>query len=490
MTGNTTHLSRPEDEKSELSEFGGKASEINSDIDSNDTANFSEKNEYISDEPELPGWPVLSKDAHYGYAGRFVELATRNSEADPAAVLVTFLGRFGVECGPNPILMVGDTRHYARIFSVIVGASSKARKGTSGKPVKRLFEITNDLLNELGIDPKTWTPARHSPGPLSSGEGIVHAVRDPQYEFKINKRTNIGENVMVDQGVEDKRLFVLDEEFASALSCIKREGNILSSIIREAWDNGTIDLLTKTSKTSTTGAHLGICAHITMAELHHKLNDTEALNGFANRFLWTNARRNKIVPFPEPMPEGPLKLLQKQLIDIINHAHSLDEIKLSAEAKIIWGNVLYQELSKDHHGLYGTIINRGEAQVIRIAMLYALLDQESLIMPVHLKAAYAVWKYCEASARLIFSNRQANPLAEKIINALKAGPMSRTDLHNFFSRKITARDLNAALTELNSQGKILSEKIKGKGRPIARFNLAPEVESRDDLNNDALSFDF
>jgi hypothetical protein len=37
--------------------------------------------------------------------------------------------------------MVGYTKHHARAFGVIVGSSSKAIKGNSGKPVKRLFDF-------------------------------------------------------------------------------------------------------------------------------------------------------------------------------------------------------------------------------------------------------------------------------------------------------------------------------------------------------------
>ena len=61
---------------------------------------------------------ALDQNALHGLAGKVVNLATRNSEADPAAVLATFLTRFGVEVGPRPVLMVGDTKHYPRIFVV------------------------------------------------------------------------------------------------------------------------------------------------------------------------------------------------------------------------------------------------------------------------------------------------------------------------------------------------------------------------------------
>ena len=55
--------------------------------------------------------------------------------------------------------------------------------------------------------------ASTSPGPFSSGEGIIYAVRDAMEKWDEKK----GEMVTADPGIVDKRLFVLDEEFAGAL---------------------------------------------------------------------------------------------------------------------------------------------------------------------------------------------------------------------------------------------------------------------------------
>ncbi|MBI4512277.1 MAG: hypothetical protein HY698_21770 [Deltaproteobacteria bacterium] len=42
--------------------------------------------------------------------------------------------------------------------------------------------------------------------------------------------------VVVDPGVDDKRLLVIETEFARVLQVHTREGNTLSDIIRQAWD--------------------------------------------------------------------------------------------------------------------------------------------------------------------------------------------------------------------------------------------------------------
>ena len=404
--------------------------------------------------------PKLNNKALYGLAGYFVALATDKSEADPAAVLITFLTRFAVECDSSPYLMIGDSKHYARIFSIIVGASSKARKGTSGKPVGRLFEFPKECSQYNHVI------AKSTPGPLSSGEGIIYAVRDKKEEWNARE----GKYQIEDPGVEDKRLFIHDEEFASALSCTKREGNILSTIVRCAWDNGSIAPLTKTSKISTTNAHIGICSHITQYELDKKMNDTEAFNGFANRFLWCHSHREKLVPFPEPIPDEEIQYMQKVLLETFSKVQNIERMAIDDKAKEFWIDI-YPELSREHPGLAGTIINRAEAQVIRLSMIYALLDGNNQIGEEHLKAALSLWEYCKKSAQIIFSNRYINPLSQRILLALESGPKSTTELFDCFSRRKTRNELHRALAELISNGEVMKKKNNTSGRPKDIYQL-------------------
>ncbi|MCT4534769.1 hypothetical protein [Halodesulfovibrio sp.] len=51
-------------------------------------------------------WSVADKAIFAGFAGEFVDFATEHSEADPVAVIIAFLSRFGVEIGRSPFLMV------------------------------------------------------------------------------------------------------------------------------------------------------------------------------------------------------------------------------------------------------------------------------------------------------------------------------------------------------------------------------------------------
>jgi hypothetical protein len=206
----------------------------------------------IAAEPTAPEeWPTLDSRALYGLAGDAVRLACAHSEADPAAVLAQFLARFGASISTGPHVRIGDAIHFLRLFLAIIGETAKARKGTSEKPVDRIY-LAAEVLSGLA-------PLPVYRGGIGSGEGIVYAVRDPSE--KQDK-----EGMPVDEGAADKRLLVIDEELAGTLRASAREGSTTSAILRQAWDKGDLGTLTKHNPTRATGAHICVpWAHLRSA---------------------------------------------------------------------------------------------------------------------------------------------------------------------------------------------------------------------------------
>lgn len=433
-----------------------------------------------TDDLTLKEWPRFSWDACPGLLGDFVRLATRDSEADPAAVCVTTLVRFGAEVysyggrsGLGPHFYIGETVHPPRLFTVICGNSSKARKGTSRHPVTKLFARDHCQLADL----KTWgvaLPARESGGPLSTGEGLAHHVRDESdEEHERHQRQNPNEPIR-EKG--DKRLIILDEEFASGLACTKREGNTLSMGIRCFWDSGDYAPLTKNNPVTVRAAHISILTHITMQELAVCLGEVQAVNGFGNRFLWICARRAKLVPLPARMPDAELAPLQRELWRLVGLAQRRGTMTMTPPAVALWES-LYTELSQEHSGLAGSIINRAEAQTLRLALIYALLEGAERIAENHLQAALAMWSYAQESALYIFGDRVADPLEEKVLAALKAGPLTATELSAALNRHVPRERLQPLLQQLEGQQRISILKQKNAGRP--RLIIALRVISEE-----------
>jgi len=252
-------------------------------------------------QPATQSKPVLSAEALHGLAGEIVRAIEPFTESDPVAVLSNILVAFGNVAGPIPYFRVEHTRHHLNMFIAQVGDTSKGRKGTGWSTPRRMFQDVE----------AAWAESRVTGG-LSSGEGLIYAVRDQRYEKKpIREKGRVVdyENVLVDEGFDDKRLMLVEEELSQALKVMAREGNILSAIIRQSWDGGNLNPLTKSNPIKATGAHVSIIGHITRDELLRYLNATEQANGFANRFCWLMAYRSKFISNPVGIPDETLSPL-------------------------------------------------------------------------------------------------------------------------------------------------------------------------------------
>jgi hypothetical protein len=126
------------------------------------------------------------------------------------------------------------------------------------------------------------------------------------------------------------------------------------------------------------------------------------------------------------------------------------------------------------------VISRAEAQVRRMATVYAALNLSAVVRVDHLLASLAVWQYAEQSAYLIFGDRTGDMVADEILEALKdAGEegMSRTEIHDLFGRHLKGRVLGAILRDLEAQGRICRKKMpkgEGPGRPPEMWCIRDE----------------
>lgn len=408
-----------------------------------------------------PPPPNLDDAALYGLTGEIVRLAIRDSEAHPAAVLATLLSMVGAAVGDQPFVAVGETKQYARLYAVIVGNSAKARKGTSYGPVKRIVEMAEEVLEHAYPD---YTRMHISPGPLSSGEGALWAMRD-------GPDSPASDDGASERGVTDKRLFVLESEFGSVLKVAKREGNTLSTILRTLWDTGDAHPLTKSNRIKVTGGHLSFVGHITFAELKELLRSSDAYNGFGNRALWVAVHRPKLVPIPRPIPMEEIAPVAAKLAEAIDVARNTGRVELDRFAEQLWMDS-YARLSHESPGVVGALTSRAEPQVLRLALIYALLDGKRQISTHHLEAAMAFWDYCYSSAEYIFGTAERDPHAEKLLTALAKGPMTQTDVSGLFSNH-NIKAIIDTLRALEACGKIKQEQVSsGVGRPRTVWSLA------------------
>jgi hypothetical protein len=406
-----------------------------------------------------PDWPALEHAAFYGLGGTVVFRLIPNTEADQAALLLQFLVSFGNAAGRKAHYLIEGTKHYANLFVVLAGQTAKARKGTSADRIRQLF---------AAVDPE-WT-LRCVRGGISSGEGILWAIRDPIFGIKK------GEETLLDSGVEDKRLLLDEREYQQALTVMTRPGNIVSRIIRDAWDGrDQIESLTKNSPARVTNPHISIVSHITIEELRESLDRTAMANGYANRFLFACVRRAQLLPHGGETDAQTLNHLRPRIEEALAKARGIERVTMTPAAAEKWKE-MYKALSVDQPGLLGAITARAEAQTLRLALVYALIDGVNEIDTAHLDAALALWRYCETSAKIIFGDTVGDPLADEILRALRACliiGITRSELTLMFRNSPHRTGaIGAALNRLLQLGKVRCEQSATAGRPVERWFAA------------------
>jgi len=196
---------------------------------------------------------------------------------------------------------------------------------------------------------------------------------------------------------------------------------------------------------------VSLLAHVTPIELLSILNRVEVGNGFINRMLFIESRETKrmprsIVPDWLEHPE-----LIRNIKDAIECAKNTNRLQWSHEAGNMWDNwYMTRHISG---GSIGSILARAEAHVLRLAMIYALLDCRTEISVQHLKAAMAVWDYAAQSAKRIFGNTTGDRIADKIHSfVLQNGASSRTDIHEALNRNVSGADIDQSLLVLVANG--------------------------------------
>jgi hypothetical protein len=397
------------------------------------------------EEPQRPeGWPVLSETALYGPAGTIVKTILPVTEADSAALLANLLSGFGSIAGRNCYVEADGFEHYPIINFVTVGETCAGVKGTAKRRMTPVLEL---------LDP-AWAKNCIQHG-LSSGEGLIAHLQ-----------------MSDDPG---KRLFIVEEEFSKVLACMKREGSTLSQTLRQSWDSGDLKIMTRKDPVSVEDAHVTTTGHITPRELQKRMDETEIANGLANRFLWLLSHRSKYLPNGGSLSLHQLTEMAKLLQPAVAFAKQPRRVCRTPQAEKLWASK-YRRLADGEDGLVGEVLARGRPQVMRLALVFALLDRSKVIAVAHMKAAFAVWDYCRESAYVLFGDALGDPIADAILRALREQEgMDRTQIRDLFHRHAKAESINLALATLKAKGLATTETIPSNGGRTTEFWTATKA---------------
>lgn len=417
-----------------------------------------------SPDDERPG-PRRTPEMFHGPLGAFALDAANYTEADPVAIYAQALTVFGVAANRSAYMVAGNAKHPAALFSLIVGATGKGRKGVSGQVAEALMKLVDGAL----VTNRMF-------GGFGSGEAIVA-------EFA-------GADLPGDTGPRDIRGVIREREFGLVLSAAARQGATVSEQIRNAWDGVPLENRTRgAGRLVATDYHLGAIGHITRAELQQKLAGVDVHNGMVNRWLMFWTVRGQLQPDGGNVPDDVFARYAPTLAENLVTARRCTEMRRSPAATARWAEV-YQELAEDDPpGALGGAISRADAQTLRLSLAIALADGSTVIEAEHVDAAFAVWTYCRATAAHIFGDSTGNADADRLLGAIRGAGgagMTATDQRALFSNHPGRAD--AARVVLQQAGLVTTVKRSTGGRPAeVSFAIAPprsaEVRSLSSLSS-------
>jgi hypothetical protein len=114
--------------------------------------------------------------------------------------------------------------------------------------------------------------------------------------------------------------------------------------------------------------------------------------------------------------------------------------------------------------------------VLRLSVIYATLDQSAVIQPEHLRAALAVWDYCDASAKVLFAEAEHDVRrddTDKILKFIGArGKVPRSQLSDeLFQKNKKSYEVDSLLRPLIEAGLVSQESEETRGRPRTVYTL-------------------
>lgn len=382
----------------------------------------------------------------YGLIGDVAHAGSNDTETNAYAIAANFMAYLSCAVGRGVYLPIGNTWHHARLFCLHIGRSGRGRKGDALSLVFRLDQALRELND--GFAPQIhW-------GGLSSREGLVALMHDGYRQG----RRDI-------PAIEDKRLWVVESEFANVLHQGRREGNTLSSALRDCWDGVCLKPATKSNRLYASHPHVSLSGAISPNELTGLMTARELTNGFANRFLMIWAERSQVLPFPKATPQALVDSLARRILDVLEFVGAdrhdqRDRLRmdLSAQAQWHYAQLYRGELNEDLGSeLVSSMLERRAPMLLRLAMLFALTDLQTRVDVPHIEAAMDWMRYATASVRYIFVSAAEEAKLTQVIELsnrvlaflLTRGKATRSEISTeCFRGRVTKTQIDASLDHL------------------------------------------
>jgi hypothetical protein len=422
--------------------------------------------------------PHLRPEGMPGLIGEIVDAYKADNEVIPELLADNLLSKICVHL--DKVFL----RHGER--TIRLNANWSIQMSGTGKGKGSSEELADSFWREAIVDPVYMRGeqevSRYNPAPfcdgLSSGEGFIYEIRDPSgYDEEAG--------TFRDQGVTDKRLHVIEQEFSQIMVAASREGSTLSAQLRKAHDCRTLNNKSRNNRLTATNPHVLVTAHITPTELIELAEGLHFTNGFLNRFKFIYGQCLKYVMRPKPVPPEKKRELAARMGSIIGWAQNQDEFELTDDFYQAFEKVFHRLRNPTGDTLRQSLLARCDHKVKLLSMLFAIIDKTTLIKSKHLKSAMAWIDYSEASIDYVWSTElqqqliaQNNEFDDELLKVIRlkidendGNPIGKTPLSRHYNnnRKITAKEINASLKRLQER---TPQPLEVKKTGISKYEIS------------------
>ena len=389
-------------------------------------------------------WPVLGAAAYHGLAGEVVTTISPQTEADPVALLLQYLVYCRQRDRPRAVLS-GRARTGTSPTCSCCWWATRPRRARASRPgASATSTMTADPDWAANCIQRRHEFGRRHP-PRHPRPGLHHA------EGRIS--------VMTDPGVDDKRLLLDEREFYSALAVMQREGNIaqphrprrlgLPAGAANADQEHPHPRHQRPSSRSSATSRSTSCGRSSTTPRWRTATPTGSCIACVHR--------SKMLPFGGDALDADRPGDADQDRDRDRPQRRARDHDRRPQGAV--GASLSAAVGRGSRACSARITARAEAQTMRLALIYALLDGAGEIDRVHLEAALAVWAFCEASTRFIFGDVTGDTIADAILRALRsagATGMTRTEINDAVQQQSPQRGYRpgAGIADAARQGAV------------------------------------
>lgn len=399
--------------------------------------------------------------------GDFVERISRCLECDINNIVSDFLACAGAAIGVNAHAKIAEDIHRPSTFHILIAPTSSG-KGTCWGVVDKLFRQASNF---------DWTKCKR--GGLRSAQAVVRVINECCEEYK--KQEDGEDSDKPNPKYTEGRVLFRSSEISSVFKSFKQEWSTMSQSLREVFDGtpvaNEVGDASKSYSVSKPYA-VSIAGDVTPWELSTVINDVDFANGIANRFVWCVSHQARKLPRSPKMPD--FSDIAQRLRTVLP-SEPLEEFTYSEEGGAVWD--AWVATIPDDDSKLGSACGRMRANALRLAVLFAVLDEQRLssaeptqIKASHVRAAAAIMDRHRATVAWFLSNPTAIPknLPEKKVDTLwskveklKAnlvdGNITAEALRTLFSNEtLDARRAIAEAAGLKEQ----TEKTGGRDRTV------------------------